>query len=100
VQFLTSLSDLPATTKKRLALISGRTADNPKLMSEAIQVNQKAKHFIHNVQMHSLFNLKPNRVKVILISQILLFLSIEWLHLHLFGKTRCAHCGRIGRHAQ
>jgi hypothetical protein len=38
VQFLTSLSQLPATTKKRLALISGRTADNPKLMSEAIQV--------------------------------------------------------------
>jgi len=37
VQFLMSLADLPKTTNKRLALISGRTADNPKLMSEAIQ---------------------------------------------------------------
>jgi hypothetical protein len=38
VQFLMSLADLPDTGKKRLALISGRTADNPKLMSEAIKV--------------------------------------------------------------
>ena len=40
VQFFTSLSDLPAVAdgKKRLALISGRTADNPRLLSEAIKV--------------------------------------------------------------
>lgn len=37
VQFFKSLSELPATTKKRLALVSGRTADNPKLLSEAIK---------------------------------------------------------------
>lgn len=39
VQFFTSLADLPpvADGKKRLALISGRTADNPKLMSLAIE---------------------------------------------------------------
>jgi len=38
VQFHKSLSDLPelAEGTKRLALISGRTADNPRLMSEAI----------------------------------------------------------------
>ena len=33
-----SLSALPPTTNKRLALISGRTADNPKLLTESIQV--------------------------------------------------------------
>ena len=40
VQFFTSLSDLPAPAEgtKRLALISGRTADNPRLLSEAIKV--------------------------------------------------------------
>jgi len=36
VVFLTKLSDLPKTDKKRLALVSGRTADNPRLLSEAI----------------------------------------------------------------
>lgn len=38
VQFFTSLADLPpvAEGKKRLALISGRTADNPRLLKEAI----------------------------------------------------------------
>jgi len=38
VQFLKSMSDLPAVanTKKRLALISGRTADNPRLLTESI----------------------------------------------------------------
>jgi hypothetical protein len=37
-----SLSDLPpvANGKKRLALISGRTADNPKLLVAAIEVSQ------------------------------------------------------------
>lgn len=38
VQFLTSLAKLPSTDKPRLALISGRTADNPHLLSEAIKV--------------------------------------------------------------
>jgi len=39
VQFFTSLADLPpvADGKKRLALISGRTADNPRLLGEAIE---------------------------------------------------------------
>lgn len=37
VQFATSLSDLPPPTKPRMALISGRTADNPRLLNEAIQ---------------------------------------------------------------
>jgi len=36
VQFATSLSALPEPKAPRLALISGRTADNPKLLSEAI----------------------------------------------------------------
>lgn len=40
VQFFTSLSDLPpvAEGKKRLALVSGRTADNPRLLDESIKV--------------------------------------------------------------
>jgi hypothetical protein len=44
VQFLTSLEQLPpiADGKKRLALISGRTADNPKLMSVAIKVKKQS----------------------------------------------------------
>jgi predicted dehydrogenase len=39
VQFFTSMADLPpvADGKKRLALISGRTADNPRLLSESIK---------------------------------------------------------------
>ena len=38
VQFWTSLSDVPAVAEgvKRLALISGRTVDNPRLLGEAI----------------------------------------------------------------
>lgn len=38
IQFLKSVSDLPtvADGKKRLALISGRTADNPRLLGECI----------------------------------------------------------------
>jgi predicted dehydrogenase len=41
VKFFTSLKDLPPVQdgKKRLALISGRTADNPKLLSESIAAN-------------------------------------------------------------
>jgi hypothetical protein len=40
VQFFTSMADLPpvADGKKRLALISGRTADNPSLLSQCIKV--------------------------------------------------------------
>lgn len=39
VQFLTSVKDLPAVPEgqKRLALVSGRTADNPRLLQECIQ---------------------------------------------------------------
>jgi predicted dehydrogenase len=36
VQFLTSVEDLPQTGRKRLALISGRTADNPSLLTKCI----------------------------------------------------------------
>ena len=36
IQFATSLKDLPPPAAPRLALISGRTADNPRLLSEAI----------------------------------------------------------------
>ena len=40
IQFFTSLADLPpvAEGKKRLALVSGRTADNPRLLGESIKV--------------------------------------------------------------
>jgi hypothetical protein len=41
VQFFTSLDSLPETDKPRLALISGRTADNPRLLSEAIKVRSE-----------------------------------------------------------
>ena len=42
VQFFTSLADLPpvADGKKRLALVSGRTADNPRLLGESIKVSK------------------------------------------------------------
>mmetsp|Transcript_4742 Transcript_4742/g.6465 ORF Transcript_4742/g.6465 Transcript_4742/m.6465 type:complete len:418 (-) Transcript_4742:261-1514(-) len=36
VEFATSLSDLPEPKAPRLALISGRTADNPRLLTESI----------------------------------------------------------------
>lgn len=36
VKFAMALSDLPAPTAPRLALISGRTADNPRLLTESI----------------------------------------------------------------
>jgi len=36
-KFATSLSDLPPPEQPRMALISGRTADNPRLLSEAIK---------------------------------------------------------------
>jgi hypothetical protein len=41
VQFLSSVADLPAVAegKKRLALISGRTADKPKLLGDCIKVS-------------------------------------------------------------
>ena len=40
VEFFTSVADLPPVPegRKRLALISGRTADNPRFLNEAIQV--------------------------------------------------------------
>ena len=45
LQFYTSLGDVPSVESeggmKRLALISGRTADNPKLLSEAIAAGCK-----------------------------------------------------------
>lgn len=37
IKFATSLSDLPEPKQPRLALISGRTADNPRLLTESIQ---------------------------------------------------------------
>jgi len=36
VMFTSSLTDLPAPVEPRLALISGRTADNPRLLTESI----------------------------------------------------------------
>lgn len=41
IKFATSLSDLPPPSAPRLALISGRTADNPRLLSEAIATGSK-----------------------------------------------------------
>jgi predicted dehydrogenase len=41
VKFATSLQDLPPPSAPRLALISGRTADNPRLLSEAIATGSK-----------------------------------------------------------
>lgn len=41
VKFATSISDLPPPAAPRLALISGRTADNPRLLSESIQSGAK-----------------------------------------------------------
>jgi hypothetical protein len=40
VEFLTAVADLPPVPegRKRLALISGRTADNPRFLNEAIKV--------------------------------------------------------------
>jgi hypothetical protein len=40
VQFLSAVSELPSLVdgRKRLALVSGRTADNPRLLSECIKV--------------------------------------------------------------
>ena len=35
-QFITSVSDLPTPKQPRVALISGRTADNPRLFKECI----------------------------------------------------------------
>jgi hypothetical protein len=40
-QFITSVSDLPTPKQPRVALISGRTADNPRLLSECIQAGCK-----------------------------------------------------------
>ena len=41
VKFATSLTDLPPPAAPRLALISGRTADNARLLSEAIATGSK-----------------------------------------------------------
>jgi len=41
VKFATSLADLPPPAAPRLALISGRTADNPRLLSESIASGSK-----------------------------------------------------------
>lgn len=41
VKFAKSLSELPPPAAPRLALISGRTADNPKLLTEAIKAGCK-----------------------------------------------------------
>lgn len=41
VQFAASLDDLPPPSAPRLALISGRTADNPRLLTESINMGSK-----------------------------------------------------------
>lgn len=48
IQFFTALADLPpvADGKKRLALISGRTADNPKFLPQCIKVCVAVRHRI------------------------------------------------------
>lgn len=43
VEFFASIQDLPAPKANRLALISGRTADNPRLLQEAITVRLTCK---------------------------------------------------------
>ena len=40
-KFALSLEDLPEPSQPRLALISGRTGDNPRLLSEAIKHGAK-----------------------------------------------------------
>jgi len=42
VKFHTSLKDIPKPAEgvKRMALISGRTADNPRLLNESIEVSE------------------------------------------------------------
>ena len=40
-QFLTSVADLPEPKQPRVPLISGRTADNPKLLRECIEAGCK-----------------------------------------------------------
>lgn len=40
-QFLTSVADLPTPAQPRVALISGRTADNPRLLNECIDAGCK-----------------------------------------------------------
>ena len=49
--FLESMADLPATGDgvKRLALISGRTADNPRLLQESIKVSKNLIYQSHLV---------------------------------------------------
>jgi hypothetical protein len=39
--FLTSVADLPTPEQPRVALISGRTADNPRLLNECIEAGCK-----------------------------------------------------------
>ena len=39
--FVSSVSDLPEPAQPRVALISGRTADNPRLLSECIEAGCK-----------------------------------------------------------
>uniref|UniRef100_A0A7S2UV88 Gfo/Idh/MocA-like oxidoreductase N-terminal domain-containing protein n=1 Tax=Fibrocapsa japonica TaxID=94617 RepID=A0A7S2UV88_9STRA len=41
IKFATSIKDLPPPAAPRLALISGRTADNPRLLTEAIESGSK-----------------------------------------------------------
>jgi len=41
VKFVSSIADLPPPAAPRLALISGRTADNPKLLTESIAMGSK-----------------------------------------------------------
>ena len=41
VKFASSLEELPPPAAPRLALISGRTADNPRLLTESIAMGSK-----------------------------------------------------------
>jgi hypothetical protein len=90
VQFLMSLSELPPNTEKapRLALISGRTADNPRLLTQAIAVRR--------IDSISHFSIAPSTHFSFSIRSISFSRFLERLHLHLFRKAWRPHGDGIG----
>lgn len=82
VKFFTSLADLPETGKKRLALVSGRTADNPKLLSQALKVCSGF--------METIGPLTPPFFRILLPAR---------LHLYLLGKTWRTNCEGVRSYA-
>ena len=95
VQFLLSLAELPPNPDKapRLALVSGRTADNPRLLTEAIAVRTVL--CIRN----GYFWERPGRF-CLSHTHFPLSIYIERLYLYLFRKTRRPHGSGIGTDAR